>query len=151
MFRFRRLSFWWLYNVCSPLLEEATFRGQILEEEGLEARFLCWWGQILRGILEESSGIGRDVLERRFPSKYSCGFISDYCWIFIISIDNNLLTESFKYYDMNHRHDHQACWNQQATKQASLCVSTIKYLTLKTRQAAAVARVASRVAVHNIS
>jgi hypothetical protein len=33
----RRLSF----DVCSPLLEEATFRGQILEEEGLEARFLC--------------------------------------------------------------------------------------------------------------
>ena len=99
MFRFRRLSFWWLYNVCSPLLEEATFRGQILEEEGLEARFLCWWGQILRGILEESSGIGRDVLERRFPSKYSCGFISDYCWIFIISNDNNLSTESFKYYE----------------------------------------------------
>jgi hypothetical protein len=31
-----RLSF----DVFIPLLEEATFRGQILEEEGPEARFL---------------------------------------------------------------------------------------------------------------
>jgi hypothetical protein len=30
-----------MYLLQSTLLEEATFRGQILEEEGLEARFLC--------------------------------------------------------------------------------------------------------------
>jgi hypothetical protein len=66
----RRLSF----DVCRLLLEEATFRGQILEEEGLEARFLCSSLIMEARFSKESSGI---VLKCRFPSKYSCGFISD--------------------------------------------------------------------------